>query len=220
MNRRVEITLLIREEKLPIAPKITENKKIATKISDKSFINTVEIQNVVSHELKKIAAQNIEYITPAEMKQGESGLVEAIVSESMLKNLLKRLDNTTYKRISAISDVDINGLVLSGNSFLIKKLQGEKFGKWVWEVTPNENGISSITLITNIRISSNDGIQTFNIPLFLKAVDVKSKPTYYFSNFMSKGLYIIFLIVLALGIFTMISKKNKVKNIKRSNYKL
>jgi len=220
MNRRVEITLLIAEKPQPLPVNKTEKEDIIIKKTENSFVNTVEIRNVVSHELKKIAAENIEYIVPADMKQGEPSLVEAVVSESILKNLLNRLNNSTYKRISGTGDVDINGLILSGDGFLIKKLQGKKFGKWVWEVTPNENGINSITLITIIQINSNEEKQRYNIPLFLKAVNVKSKPIYIISNFISKGLYFIFLIVIALGIFTMFSKKTKVRNIKRSNYKL
>ncbi len=151
------------------------------------------------------------------MKQGEPGLVEAKVSESIVKNLHTRLNNSTYKKISAVSDVDLQGLSLSADGFLIKKLEGEKFGRWAWEITPNEKGLNSITLATVVKIDSKEGTQNFNVPLFLKAVDVKSKPAYYISNFMSKSLYIIFAVLIALGIFTMISKSNKAKNIKRSN---
>ncbi len=173
MNRRVEITLLI-AEKTKSLPNNIEKENIIIKKKEKGFVNTVEIRNIVSHELKKIAVKNIEYITPGEMKKGEAGLIEAVVSESILKNLIKRLNNSTYKRISGLSDIDIKGFILSGDGFLIKKLQGEKFGKWSWEVTPNEKGISSLTLIAIIQIDPNEDKQTYNIPLYLKGIDVNS----------------------------------------------
>ncbi|MCH7928072.1 MAG: OmpA family protein [Candidatus Dadabacteria bacterium] len=174
MNRRVEITLLVAEKTKSLPTGNTEKENIIIKKKENGFVNTVEIRNIVSHELKKIAAKNIEYITPGEMKKGEPGLIEAVVSESILKNLIKRLNNSTYKRISGLSDIDIKGFILSGDGFLIKKLQGEKFGKWAWEVTPNEKGISSLTLIAIIQIDPNEDKQTYNVPLYLKGVDVKS----------------------------------------------
>ena len=174
MNRRVEITLLVAEKTKSLPINNTEKENIIIKKKENGFVNTVEIRNIVSHELKKIAAKNIEYITPGEMKKGEPGLIEAVVSESILKNLIKRLNNSTYKRILGLSNIDIKGFILSGDGFLIKKLQGEKFGKWVWEVTPNEKGISSLTLIAIIQIDPDEDKQTYNIPLYLKGVDVKS----------------------------------------------
>ncbi|NIT13841.1 MAG: hypothetical protein GTN99_06275, partial [Candidatus Dadabacteria bacterium] len=159
--------------------------------------------------------QNIEYITPDQMTEGDSAVVEAIVKEKMQINLLKRLDNSTYKKLSSISGVDIQGFMLSGNNFIIKKLEGKKLGRWSWEVIATESGVSSLTLSTNLSIDSKNGEQTVNIPIFLKAVDIESKPVYHISNFMSKGMYVVFAILLALGIFTMISKNNKSKNVKR-----
>ncbi len=216
MNRRVEIVLIKKEAPAAVTKKKKEQSgEVVTKPFDNSFINVVEIENVVSHELKKIAAENIELTVPAEMKQGKKSIVEASVSESFIIKLIKRLDNTTYRRISPVSDIDIKKFSLYGSSFVIKKIEGEKLGEWKWEVTPAEPGTASLTLAADMNIKSNKTQKTLNIPIFLKAVNVKSKPTYYLSKIMSKGLYIIFFLVLALGIFTMLSKKDNSTNIKK-----
>lgn len=228
MNRRVEIVLIEKEIKEPQAVqpgKKEQAQKIHTKedtvnktteiISQKRPKSLVEIENVVTHELKKIAAENIELEVPAQMRQGEVSVVDATISEFFIINLIKRLNNTTYQRISPVDNIEFSNFKLSSTNFFINKIEGEKLEKWSWEVTPNESGVKSITLSATMDIVSNKSRQTINVPIFLKTVDVQSTPGYYLSKIMSSGLYIVFLVVLALGIFTMVSKKDNTKNIKK-----
>lgn len=216
-NRRVEIILTIKEQetKKPAAePKPEPVKNIAAPNKQIKKIS-VGTEDVVSHELKKIAGEYIEIIIPYEIIKGRPVQVQVVVSNELHTKLLAKLHNNVYDRISPVNDIGIDDFDLTGAGFTINKTKGDTPGHWSWEVIPNKTGMNSVSVSADVNIKSGSSEHTVSMPLFIKGLDVKSSYDHYLSAIMSNGLIVAFLVVLALGIFTMISKKSGADNIKK-----
>lgn len=217
LNRRVEIVLII-PDKESVDANIKKSENINKIFVEKNRTTSIDMKSIIEHELKKVAPENIDFSIPAEMKKGEKQVIYAEVSNSLIRSLLSRLKNNTYKKLGVLSPLRLEGFLLEGNNFKIEIIQSQtENNRWVWEISPNKTGIQSVTLVTLIGVGTNNRDENvYTIPLYLKTIDVKNKSLYILSDIYKKVLYIIFIILIALGIFTMISKKNKRDNKKKA----
>jgi len=178
-------------------------------------ILTMDTKFIIKHELKKIASEKIKFEVPAEINEDESGKVNVVIDDDLVATLSHKLKNNTYKIFETINKIELNGLSLTANDMNITSMKENDSGKWVWNITPEESGLHTVTLVIALKFSTSNGTEdVISLPIMLKAVDIIDKP-HFLSEVYRKGLFLIFILIIALGIFTMVSKKNKSINKQR-----
>ena len=206
LNRRVELILISKSEatlKNNTAAGINQN-------DDRNDILTMDTRFIIEHELKKLASDKIIFDVPPEITESESDYVNVLLKNDFIDDLNSKLKNNTYKIFEKFRKIELSGLSLTANNIEINKIKDNDSGKWTWKITPLESGLHTISLDMSLNyITSKGDTGMLYVPILLKAVNIVDKPFYRVSVLLRKTIFILFILIVALGIFTIILKKNK-----------
>lgn len=205
LNRRVELSMYRSDfgSQAKSDPEIRDNYGVGS-----GDILTMDVKFVIQHELKKIASEKIKFDVPEEIYENESDTVNVIIADDLISVLSGKLRNNTYKIFETITSIELSALSLNSNDMNIDSIQENQSGRWVWRITPHESGLRTVNLMISLRFTTSNGAEdVISLPIMLKTVSIVDIPYYFLSDVYRKGLFIIFILIIALGIFTMVSKK-------------
>jgi hypothetical protein len=193
----------------------------------------LNIDKIIQDVLDQLSVGKILFNVPEEMKVGETERIEVRIAKIATKDFDSNLTGRGKPQVEPTKFGAETKVELVGNSFDIKGIStgwqvvgGKEPTEWSWDVTPNESGEQTLSIIVTVRVKIPDqGIDSVkNYPVEIKKIKVKINPIKSGVNFVKNNvvnlLPLIFGPASIVGIVGWVIAKRKQKKLSQSSSNL